>query len=205
MAKISELLANLEMDELMEVVQKELDTGTNPMEILTEGEVGMVKVGEMFSAGDYFVSDLMMAGEMFKEMSEILEPHLAGKTGEILGKVVLGTVEGDIHDIGKDLVYIMLKSGGFEVIDVGVDAKPEVFVNALKESGAPILALSCLLTTAYDSISNTVKAVEAAGLRDKVKIIIGGGPTDESVVRYTGADAVGDDAQSAVRLCKEML
>jgi methanogenic corrinoid protein MtbC1 len=205
MAKISELLANLEMDELMEVVQKELDNGTDPVEILKEGEAGMVKVGELFSSGEYFVSDLMMSGEMFKEMGEMLEPHLAGKTGDVLGKVVLGTVEGDIHDIGKDLVYIMLKSGGFDVIDVGVDAKPEVFVDALKESGAPLLALSCLLTTCYDSILNTVKAVEAAGLREQVKIVIGGGPTDESVVQYTGADAVGNDAQSAVRLCKEML
>ncbi len=205
MAKISELLANLEMDELMESVQLDLDNGRDPVEILKECEAGMVKVGEMFSAGDYFVSDLMMSGEMFKEVGIMLEPHLSGKTGDILGKVVLGTVEGDIHDIGKDLVYVMLKSGGFDVIDVGVDAKPEVFVDALKESGAPLLALSCLLTTCYDSILNTVKAVEAAGLRDQVKIIIGGGPTDESVVSYTGADAVGDDAQSAVRLCKEML
>ncbi|MBU4440266.1 MAG: cobalamin-dependent protein [Acetobacterium sp.] len=205
MAKISELLANLEMDELMKAVQQELDNGTDPLEILKEGEAGMIKVGELFSAGEYFVSDLMMSGEMFKEVGEMLAPHLDGKTSEVLAKVVLGTVEGDIHDIGKDLVYVMLKSGGFDVIDVGVDAKPEVFVNALKESDAPILALSCLLTTCYDSILNTVKAVEAAGLRDQVKIVIGGGPTDESVVKYTGADAVGDDAQSAVRLCKEML
>ncbi|MBI4856431.1 MAG: cobalamin B12-binding domain-containing protein [Acetobacterium woodii] len=205
MAKISELLANLEMDQLMEAVQNELDNGTDPLEILKEGEAGMIKVGELFSSGEYFVSDLMMSGEMFKEVGEMLEPHLAGKTNEVLAKVVLGTVEGDIHDIGKDLVYIMLKSGGFDVIDVGVDAKPEAFVTALKESGATILALSCLLTTCYDSILNTVKAVEAAGLRDQVKIVIGGGPTDESVVKYTGADAVGDDAQSAVRLCKEML
>jgi methanogenic corrinoid protein MtbC1 len=175
------------------------------MEILKESEAGMVKVGELFSSGDYFVSDLMMSGEMFKEVGEMLEPYLKGKTSDILGKVVLGTVEGDIHDIGKDLVYIMLKSGGFDVIDVGVDAKPETFVNALKESEAPILALSCLLTTCYDSILNTVKAVEDAGLRGQVKIIIGGGPTDESVVRYTRADAVGDDAQSAVSLCKELI
>lgn len=205
MANISELLANLEMDELMAAVQTELDNGTDPVNLLKDCEAGMVMVGQKFSAGDYFVSDLMMSGEMFKEVGEMLEPHLAGKAGDTLGKVVLGTVEGDIHDIGKDLVYVMLKSGGFEVIDVGVDAKPEVFVDALKESGAPLLALSCLLTTCYDSILNTVKAVEAAGLRDQVKIIIGGGPTDESVVSYTGADAVGDDAQSAVRLCKEML
>lgn len=205
MAKICELLASLEIDALMANVQSDLDNGRDPVEILKECEAGMVKVGELFSAGEYFVSDLMMSGEMFKEVGEMLEPHLAGKTGDVLAKVVLGTVEGDIHDIGKDLVYVMLKSGGFDVIDVGVDAKPEVFVDALKESGAPILALSCLLTTAYDSILNTVKAVAAAGLRDQVKIIIGGGPTDESVVRYTGADAVGNDAQSAVRLCKEML
>jgi len=205
MVKLGEMLSNLEMDELMEAVQKELDQGTDPVEILKDCEAGMVTVGEKFSAGDYFVSDLMMSGEIFKEVGEMLEPYLAGKTGETLGKVVLGTVEGDIHDIGKDLVYIMLKSGGFEVIDVGVDAKPEAFVDALKESGAPVLALSCLLTTCYDSILNTVKAVEAAGLRDKVKIVIGGGPTDESVVTYTGADAVGDDAQSAVRICKEMM
>jgi 5-methyltetrahydrofolate--homocysteine methyltransferase len=120
MAKISELLANLEMDELMESVQLDLDNGRDPVEILKECEAGMVKVGEMFSAGDYFVSDLMMSGEMFKEVGIMLEPHLSGKTGDILGKVVLGTVEGDIHDIGKDLVYVMLKSGGFDVIDVGV-------------------------------------------------------------------------------------
>jgi methanogenic corrinoid protein MtbC1 len=205
MAKISELLASLEIDALMASVQSDLENGRDPVEILKECEAGMVKVGELFSAGEYFVSDLMMSGEMFKEVGEMLEPHLAGKTGDVLAKVVLGTVEGDIHDIGKDLVYVMLKSGGFDVIDVGVDAKPEVFVDALKESGAPLLALSCLLTTCYDSILNTVKAVEAAGIRDQVKIVIGGGPTDGSVVSYTGADAVGDDAQSAVRICKEML
>jgi len=205
MAKISELLANLEMDLLMETVQKELDAGTEPLSILKECEAGMVDVGERFSNGDYFVSDLMMSGAMFKEVGEMLAPYLDGKTGDILAKVVLGTVEGDIHDIGKDLVYVMLKSGGFDVIDVGVDAKPEAFVEALTESGAPILALSCLLTTCYDSILNTINAVNDAGLRDQVKIIIGGGPTDESVVRYTGADAFGNDAQSAVSLCKEML
>ncbi|MFA0815096.1 MAG: B12-binding domain-containing protein [Anaerofustis sp.] len=204
MQKISELLSNLDEDELMKEVKAQLSDGISPEEILKECQDGMVSVGERFGAGEYFVSDLMMSGAMFKEVGEVLAPYMEGKQQESIGKVILGTVEGDVHDIGKDLVYSMLKAGGFEVIDVGIDAAPSAFVDALKANpDAKVIALSCLLASCYDSILHTVDAVKDAGLRDKVKIIIGGGPVNETVVSYSGADACGTDAQSAVTLAKE--
>lgn len=206
MRNISELLSNLDEEELMKEVKAQLNDGISPQEILKKCQDGMVAVGEKFGAGEYYVSDLMMSGAMFKEVGELLEPYMKGQAQETIGKVVLGTVEGDVHDIGKDLVYSMLKAGGFEVIDVGVDAPPSVFVDALiANPDAKVLALSCLLTTCYDAIKNTVDLVVSSGLRDKIKIIIGGGPVNQSVVDYTGSDKYGEDAQSAVNLAKEMI
>lgn len=204
MSNITSMLADLDMN-LLDETTKELEKGTDPQTILTWCQQGMNLVGEKFAAGEYYVSDLMMSGALFKQVNEVIAPLLEGRGAITLGKVVLGTVEKDVHDIGKDLVFAMLKANGFEVIDLGVDVKPAVFVNALKESGAKVLALSCLLATCYDSILATVEAVKEAGLRDEVKIFIGGGPVDDSVVRYSGADAFGPDAQSAVTLCKEAL
>jgi methanogenic corrinoid protein MtbC1 len=198
-------MADLKESEALELVRKQLEDGVDPAQILSACQQGMVLVGEKFEQGKFYVSDLMMSGEIFKTINEILTPKLAGKPAAEGGKIVVGTVAGDIHDIGKDLVVAMLKSGGFEVYDLGVDVPAQVFVDKIKETGATVLALSCLLTTAYDSIRSTIAALEEAGLRSATKVIIGGGPVDEQVVQYTGADAYGSDAQAAVRISREMM
>lgn len=200
-----QMIANLEDNNAIQEVNRQLNAKVDPSEIFKACQAGMVEVGKKFQSGEFFISDLMMSGSIFKDINEIITPYLKSSSGTKSGKVVVGTVEGDIHDIGKDLVVSMLNAGNFDVVDLGVDVKPETFVNALKEHGAKVLGLSCLLTTAYDSLKRTVEAVEAAGLRDQVKIMIGGGPVDQGVVEYTGADAFGSDAQDAVRLCRELM
>lgn len=202
---LTQLTADLEDEKVIAEVQRQLEAGIDPVEIFEACQEGMVEVGKRFQNGEYFVSDLMMAGAIFMNVNEIVTPFLKVEGASEAEKVVIGTVQGDIHNIGKDLVVAMLKAGNFDVIDVGIDVAPETFVQALQDSGAKVLGLSCLLTTAYDSIKDTVAAVEAAGLRDKVKIMIGGGPVDQGVVEFTGADAFGTDAQDAVRLCKELM
>ena len=205
MGKIKEILVSFEQDALMAEVRKELDGGTDPTDILSQCQDALVEIGNLFGKGEMFVSDLIMSGELFKGVSEVVMPLLKKDGMPSAGKVVLGTVKNDIHDIGKDIVHNMLAANGFEVIDLGVDVPPEQFVAALKEHKAKVLALSCLLVTCYDSILDTVNAIKANGLRDKIKIIIGGGPVDEHVVTYTGADALGVAAQDAVNYCREVL
>lgn len=188
----------------MAEVQAELDAGTDPAAIMADCQDAMVQIGDRFSAGELYVSDLMMAGMMFKMVSEIITPLLAAQSGESAGKVVLGTVKGDIHDLGKDIVKMLLTNAGFEVIDLGVDVDAAAFVGCVQETGAKVLALSCLLVPCYESIKDTVEAVKAAGLSDAVKIIIGGGPIDATVVDFSGADAWGLAAQDAVIFAKEV-
>jgi methanogenic corrinoid protein MtbC1 len=147
----------------------------------------------------------MMSGEIFKQIGALLEPTLKAGSAPSSGKVVLGTVKGDIHDIGKDIVVNMLKSANMEVIDLGVDVAPERFVEALKQSGATILGMSGLLTLAFDSMKATVAALSAAGMRSDIKVMIGGGPVDANVCKVVGADDWGADAQQAVRLAKNWL
>lgn len=206
MSNIAQMITDLEDKAVLEEVKKQLDAGVNPTDIFAECQDGMNGVGKRFQDKEYFVSDLMMSGAIFKEVSELIKPYIKGSDGSSMGKVILGTVKDDIHDIGKDLVHAMLEAGNFEVIDVGVDVPSEVFIDTLKDNpDAKVLALSCLLTSCYDSVKDTVQAVEKAGLRDKVKIAIGGGPIDEDVVKYTGADKFGKDAQEAVKVCKELM
>ncbi|WP_225877719.1 cobalamin B12-binding domain-containing protein [Alkalibacter mobilis] len=202
---IAEMLANLEDEAVMAEVKKQISDGVEPMKIFEACQEGMNIVGKKFQDGEYFVSDLMMSSAIFKDVSDVIKPLLGTEGEATIGKVVLGTVEGDIHDIGKDLVHAMLSAGNFEVIDVGIDAPVDSFVNALKENpDAKVLALSCLLTTCYDSLKATVEAVKEAGLTD-VKIIIGGGPVDQSVVDFSGADTYGETAQDAVFIAKELM
>jgi methanogenic corrinoid protein MtbC1 len=200
METLVQKLADLEEQEMSELVQKALDDGTDPGQILDACRRGMILVGERYESGEYFVSDLMMAAEIFRSASEILQPAMAGVSTEHKGKIVIGTVAGDIHDIGKDLVVSMLRAGGFEVHDLGVDVPPAKFVEKVKETDAQVVALSGLLTVGFDAMKETVGAVEQAGLRPGVKIMIGGGPVTETVRAYTGADAWGDSAQAAVSL-----
>lgn len=174
------------------------------MSILGECRKGMDIVGENYKSGEYFLSELIVSGEIFKEAMKVIEPHLqTGREGEKLTKMVLGTVKGDIHNIGKDIVAILLKAAGFEVYDLGIDVAPSAFVDKLNETGAPILGMSGLLTPSFESMKETVQAIEEAGLRDKVKIIIGGGIVTELVKRHTGADAYTDDGLEGVEMCRE--
>ena len=200
--EIKNALSDLNEDLAIQLVKDALAAKEPAFEILKACQDGMVEVGRRFECQDYFVSDLMMSGEIFKQISAILEPELKAGGSVSIGKIVFGTVKGDIHDIGKDIVVNMLKSANLEVIDLGVDVPPEKFVNALKESGATVLGMSGLLTLAFDSMKATITALQAAGLRDKVKVMIGGGPVDANVCRVVGADDWGADAQQAIRLAK---
>jgi len=203
--KIKRALVDLDEDLALRLVKEVLNAGVPALDILKACQEGMLEVGSRFECQEYFVSDLMMSGEIFKQISALLEPGL--KTGKLQssGKIVFGTVKGDIHDIGKDIVVTMLKSANLEVIDLGVDVSPERFVDALKQSGATILGMSGLLTLAFDSMKATIAALSAAGMRGETKVMIGGGPVDGNICKVVGADAWGTDAQQAVRLAKNWL
>lgn len=198
-------ISDLEEEKTLKLVQEQLDRGTDPMTILASCREGMVAVGKRYEAGEYFVSDLIMAGELLKQTTRLLGPQLKGDGGSSRGKVVIGTVKGDIHDIGKDIVVSLLRAGGYEVTDLGVDTPPAKFVEAVKTSGASIVGLSGLLTISFDAMKTTVAELQAAGLRAQVKVMIGGGPTTEQVRQYVGADARGADAQAAVALCNQWI
>ena len=204
--ELVKLLSNLKEKEALEYVEKALGKGTDPMTLLEETKKGMTKVGEKFSSGEYFIPDLVYSGEILKGIVKILEPHLKkGEEAERRGKVIIGTVAGDIHDIGKDLVVFMLDVNGFDVIDLGIDVPVQKFVDTIKETGSKVLGLSGFLTIAFQSMKDTVEAIQKAGLRDKVKIMVGGGQIDEQVRGFTGADAYGKDAMEAVNLAEEWI
>jgi len=203
--EIKNALAELNEDLALQLVKESLAAKVPAFDVLKVCQDGMTEVGKRFECQDYFVSDLMMSGEIFKQISAILEPELKEGGAKSVGKIVFGTVKGDIHDIGKDIVVNMLKSANFEVLDLGVDVPPEKFISALQESGATVLGMSGLLTLAFESMKATVQALQAAGLRDKVHVMIGGGPVDGNVCRVVGADDWGADAQQAVRLAKGWL
>jgi methanogenic corrinoid protein MtbC1 len=205
MEELVQKLADLEEGDVLAIVGAEVEKGTDPLEIFDACRRGMVIVGQRYEEGEYFVSELMMAAAIFKEVTGILEPAMAGRTAETKGSVVVGTVEGDIHDIGKDLVVGMLQAGGFEVHDLGVDVLPAAFVEKARETGATVVSLSGLMTTSFDPMKATVSALAEAGLRPGVKVMIGGGPVTEKVQTYTGADAWGDSAQAAVNLANQWM
>jgi len=199
-----DLIVGLNEKEAVELVRKRVESGEDPLKILDEVRTAMAQVGEKFEKKEFFLPDLIMSGEILRQITDILAPKLkAGTETKRLGKVVLGTVYGDIHDIGKDIVNFMLDANGFEVIDLGVDVPKEKFVETIKEANPEIVALSGFLTLAYDSMKDTVEEIKKAGLRDKVKIMIGGGQIDETIREYVGADAYGKDAVEAVSIAKK--
>ena len=202
---IAQKLADLEEEAFLGLVRQELDAGADAMTILEDCRAGMVLVGKRFEENTYFISDLMMAGELFKQATKMLGPKMLLSGDASYGKVVVGTVKGDIHDIGKDLVVGMLKAASYDVYDLGVDVPPDKFIEVLKETGAPVLGLSALITTAFESMKDTVDAIREAGIRSQVKIMIGGGPVNQEVVKYSGADDWGADAQEAVSLCNRFI
>ena len=200
------LIADLKEGEALALVKEKLDAGADAAGILEDARRAMETVGMRFETCEYFIPDLVMAGEILKGVSEIVRPSLQKeKEAEKEGKVLIGTVAGDIHDIGKDIVTFMLDVSGFDVLDLGIDVPVEVFVEKTREFQPQVVGLSGFLTLAFESMKNTVEALEGAGLRDKVKIMIGGGQVDEEVRKYVQADAYGRDAVAAVNLCRRWI
>ncbi len=198
-------LADLDEAKTIELTKRRVEAGEDPFAILEDVRKATDIIGKRFEEGRYFVSDLIMAGEILKQIMDIVKPLIGEKDGEKKGKVVIGTVEGDVHDIGKNIVIALLEAEGFEVVDLGVDQPPEAFVNAIKEHNPDVVGLSGLLTEAIESMKKTVEAIKEAGLRDRVKIIIGGGRTDEEAKEYVGADDWADDAAVGVRKIKALM
>jgi corrinoid protein of di/trimethylamine methyltransferase len=184
-----------------------LAKGLNPLDCINNGLTrGIQQVGELFAEGEYFLPELVIGGEAMKAGLSILEPALvAGEGRKILGTAVLGTVKGDLHEIGKTLVGTMLTANGFHVVDLGVDCEPEAFVAAAKEHNADLVGASALLTTTMSSQKDLVKAIEAAGLKGKVKVMVGGAPITQAWADEIGADGYAEDAISAVALAKQLV
>ena len=204
--ELLDALCNMQEQEAVDLAKKLVEAGEDPQNILNTCKDAMEVVGKHFEKGDYFLPELVLAGEMLKQISEVIKPKLTGETEkECLGKVIIGTVHGDIHDIGKDIVVFMLEVNGFEVLDLGIDVPPRNFVRAITDSHAAVVGLSGFLTLAFDEMKGTIEAISSAGLRDKVKIMIGGGQIDDEVLKYTGADAYGRDAVEAVHLAREWI
>ncbi|MCX6008360.1 MAG: cobalamin-dependent protein [Chloroflexi bacterium] len=198
------LMADLKEQEALTIVKRRLDVGEDPLLILDDSRKAMEIVGKRFAANEYFIPELVYSGEIAKEIAELVRPRLShAQDIKRLGKVIIGTVSGDIHDIGKNIVSFMLDIAGFEVYDIGIDQGPQSFIDKIQQTGAPIVGLSGLLTLAFDSMKVTVDAIKDAGLRDNVKIMIGGGQMNDEIRKYTGADAFGADAMAGVALAKQ--
>lgn len=202
--ELVQALADLKEEEVLRLVKERLSAGEDPLKILDDARRAVEIVGQRFETKEYFIPDLVYSGEILKEVTEIVKPKLT-RAVQInrLGKFVIGTVAGDIHDIGKNIVAFMLDVNGFEVYDLGIDVPAQEFIEKMEETNAGIVGLSGFLTLAFDSMKETIEAIKAAGLRDRVKIMIGGGTIDDEIRKYTGADAYRPDAMAAVSLARE--
>ena len=190
----------------VEKVKKALDEGIAADVILNDGLIAaMSKIGQMYEEGIVFVPEMLIAARAMDKALQILRPYLVEQGVKPLGKVAIGTVKGDLHDIGKKLVAMMLEGSGFEIIDLGIDAAPEKFVDAVQNRGANVIALSALLTTTMPNMKNVVEALKQSGVRDQVRIIIGGAPVNQAYADQIGADGYAPDASSAVRKVRELI
>lgn len=203
--ELAQAMGDLDEDTVVEILNKVMEEGgAQAGEAMAACQKGMDLVGDQFQAGDYFVGDLIYAGELMTTAVGILKDALVSSdSGSTKTKMILCTVKDDLHDIGKNIVRSMLEASGFEVLDLGIDVPAEDIVKAAKENDIHIIALSGVLTLAIDSMKATVDAFTAAGMRDQVKIIIGGAPVSEDAMRITGADEFAHDPQKTVRTCKE--
>lgn len=203
---LKESVINGNEKKVIEYTQKALDEGIDLEKILNEGFIpGMDVVGSKFQANEIYVPEMLISAKAMKAGMKILEPLLTEAGVEPIGKVVIGTVKGDLHDIGKNLVAMMLEGGGFEVIDAGVDVTPQKFIDLVKENKPDILGLSALLTTTMVEINNVIDAFKENGLRDDIKIMVGGAPLNEDYAEEIGADGYSPDAASAVLVAKKLL
>ena len=199
--KIVEAIIELDEQVALELADEMIKSGTDPVEILERCREGMSLVGEKFESGDFFLSEMIMAAEIFNQIMSIVRPHLKSALSEPRGKVVIGTVEGDVHDIGKNIAIALLKAEGFDIVDLGVDVPPATFVEAIREHEPDIVGMSSLLTVALETTKQTIDAITEAGLRDKVRIIVGGGRIDSHATEYIKPDASTDNAAQGVRMC----
>ncbi|MFX0177222.1 MAG: B12-binding domain-containing protein [Candidatus Hodarchaeota archaeon] len=200
-------IVELNENKVIELLKEKLQNNEDPTKIMDEVKEAMKIIGERFNKKEYFLPDLIMSGEILKQIFDAISPNLEESylSKEKKGKVLLGTVFGDIHDIGKDIVKFMLDVNGFEVLDLGVDVPSDRFIESIKEFKPKVLALSGFLTLAYDSMKEIIGKLKKAGLRDKVKIMIGGGTVDERTVEYVGADAYGQSAVDAVNIANKWM
>jgi 5-methyltetrahydrofolate--homocysteine methyltransferase len=200
--ELIDAITEMREEDAVAITNQLLDSGAAPLAVLDACRQAMGIIGQRFETGESFMPELILAGEILGQISAIVKPRMQqGGEEKKLGKIVLGTVQGDIHDIAKDIVGFMLDINGFEITDLGVDVTPAQFVEAVKQNGAKIVALSGFLTLAFDPMKYTVEALKAAGLTD-VKVMIGGGQIDENIRQYTGADAYGKDAMAAVAIAQ---
>jgi methanogenic corrinoid protein MtbC1 len=199
--ELTDAILAMDEDGALRIVKDRLDGGEAPEAVLEEARVAMTTLGERFACEEVFIPELIMGGEIMKGIAAELKPRITKEdTTAKRGTVVVGTVHGDIHDIGKDVVVMMLEVSGYEVHDLGIDVPIETFVAAIKEKSPQVVGLSGLLTLAFDAMKDTIAGIASAGLRDQVKIMIGGSPVDEQVCGYTGADGWGRDAAAALRM-----
>lgn len=204
--KLVDAMTKMKEEETLQIVKGLVDDGEAPLIILDDCTKAMETIGKRFEAGEYFLPELIMAGEMMNQISEVVKPRLKGHvTSKKRGKVLMGTVEGDVHDIGKGIVSFLLDVYGFQVRDIGIDVSPSKFLEEIQDFRPQVVGLSGLLTLAYESMKKTVQAIEKAGLRNSVKIMIGGGQMGETAREYAGADAFGKDAMEAVALAKKWI
>jgi len=197
-------IADMREEEALKLVKEMVEGGSEPMAILDAAREAMEIVGQRYEEETYFLPELLLAGVMLSQITDIVKPALA-KLPEIErhGKVVMGTVKGDIHDIGKNIVTFMLDVNGFDVLDLGVDVSPQKFVEAIRDFQPQVVGLSGFLSLAFDAMKETVEVIKIAGLRDEVKIMVGGGQVSEQISKYAGADAYGKDAMAGVSLAKQ--
>lgn len=204
--ELFDAMINMREKNALRVARESLEKGEDPLKLLESCREAMDLIGNRFEKKEYFLPELVLAGRMLSEITEMAKPRLVEDFQvERIGKVVIGTVQGDIHNIGKNIVTFMLDIHGFEVFDLGVDVSPQRFVDAIEKIQPEVVGLSGLLTLAYSSMKNTVEAIEQAGLRDKVKIMIGGGAMNDEIREFAGADAYGPDAMAAVSFSKRWI
>ncbi len=202
---LTEALAAFNRDFVLEQVKNRLDGGGDPTDLVLELQKGMKIVGDRFSNGEYFLSELMMSADLFMQAMKLIEPKLEGMSQETIGKIVVGTPKGDIHDLGKDFFIMIAKGAGFEVHDLGVDVPVTRFVEAVEEINPDILGFSALITTAFEPMKEVVDSLKEKGLRDKIKVIVGGGVTTKKVLQYVGADAQTIDAVEGIKMCRKFV
>jgi methanogenic corrinoid protein MtbC1 len=203
--QLVEAISDMREEEAVKMAREMLDSGYDAVKLLGHCREAMEIVGKRYEEGEYFLPELMLAGEMLRAIGDMAKPLIKqdAAEGKTAGTVVIGTVQGDLHDIGKNIVTFMLEINGYKVIDLGIDVPVENFIESIKENKPQVVGLSGFLTLAFDAMKQTIEAMKEAGLRNNVKIMIGGGQVDEAVKNYTGADAFGLNAMEAVSLCKQ--